>query len=453
MKVFFKFIVIGLVISVSLISCDEDSIVGSDLLGGEGLEIEFTDTIGVSIITEIGEPIIAYRPGTQISTFLLGEIDEPIFGKAKSNIVCQASRGGSSPDFAGSTLDSAVLILKLDTLGLYGDQQASHNIKVYQLETELLRDDTIYSNDVIDFNPSEIGSRSFSSINAFDSIEVNDHKGDSLRLTYPQLRIPLDMSFATSLFENADANSNDTTFLQTLKGMYLTDETDNSMLGIRLGGDRDTLSRVSMFYTDNEGVKRKFSYNINFAISSDDYSGNIRANVFEMDLTGSVVESALDDPLYADSLFYIQSMDGVRAKIDMTGVLARPDDLLNYAELEFTLAELMDDNLEENPPITNLLASFINEDGKLEVINDIALDIGLSFFDGSLQEIDENGLVTTKYRMNITNYVKALRNDPTYLSNLYITGFSPIQTAKRSVIYGPGHSTYPVRLKLAFTKP
>ncbi len=425
-------------------SCDDDTIVGSGLLEGESLNIQFTDTFSVVAKTIFGDSVLVHSPSTGNSTFLLGEVDDiNVFGKSSSEIFLQLGVQFGVPDFGEGTLDSMVLVMKLDSSGFYGDEFSSHDISVF-LTNSLEETDTIYSNDDIVYLPGNVGSRFYSSISATDSVELMDYKNDSLIVSYPQIRIPIEQGYAESVFMDTLNNSVDSTIRDLVNGFYLMDETMNSMIGLDLSffSNVDTSNRLVVYYRDENDEKQEYRY----------YLGGAIGNVFDFETSGTDAENAVDDEMIGESMLYLSSMGEFAVELDLSSVLERQDELLNFAELEFTVAESPIYDTELYPPTPSLLASFRNDEGELEVIEDIVISY-TSVFGGSLEEVSDNGMILKKYKMNVTSFVKALIDDPSYHSSLILTSLNPSQTPARTILYGQGHSTYPLRFKLAFTTP
>ena len=57
-----------------------------------------------------------------------------------------------------------------------------------------------------------------------------------------------------------------------------------------------------------------------------------------------------------------------------------------------------------------------------------------------------------KVKFNVTNHVINFMEDPTIGGKIILTAFFESETPNRTVFYGAGHSRYPAKLNLAFTK-
>ena len=92
------------------------------------LEIIYSDTFSLNTKTIQGETTSTYDLGVNYTTFLLGSLDNSIFGKSTSDIYVEIDFAGSLPDFSDAVLDSTVLILEYAENGFYGDTLATFDI-------------------------------------------------------------------------------------------------------------------------------------------------------------------------------------------------------------------------------------------------------------------------------------------------------------------------------------
>ena len=91
-----------------------------------------------------------------------------------------------------------------------------------------------------------------------------------------------------------------------------------------------------------------------------------------------------------------------------------------------------------------------DDDGRFLALNDAL--IGGGNFGGRLtEESGNNGEMIQTYTMNISSYFQEILDevkDPV----IYLRSFPKQEQGSRVVIYGPGHSKYPMKLSLAYTK-
>ena len=105
-----KFILGSLCLSLLvLFSCNDPSLIGSDLLDEDLLDLQFTDAFDISARTVEGDSLLAYQNTARVDIYHLGAINEPVFGNYKSTIYTEFERAvTTTPNFAGETLDSAI---------------------------------------------------------------------------------------------------------------------------------------------------------------------------------------------------------------------------------------------------------------------------------------------------------------------------------------------------------
>lgn len=181
-----------------------------------------------------------------------------------------------------------------------------------------------------------------------------------------------------------------------------------------------------------------------------------RFSNFEHDYTGSPVEQFIDGTEEAgDSLFFVQGMAGLNGTIDISAVQQYSGFLINKAEIELTVAEMPEYDLENYPPISIYGANYELESGSLLAIQDLDLirEFGFEAFGGELFEEEINGEKVMKLKFNVTNHVKNYIENPMIGSKIVLNSLFDSETPNRTVFYGAGHSKYPAKLNISFTKP
>ena len=119
-KVFFPFLVGALLIH----SCTDPTLIGSELLDEDRVNIDFTDTLSIKAKTVLADSVRTYSAITsdQLSVYLYGNMKDPVMGTARSDIYLQLRPEFSKPDFTTATIDSIILILPYDTSNVYVDR-------------------------------------------------------------------------------------------------------------------------------------------------------------------------------------------------------------------------------------------------------------------------------------------------------------------------------------------
>lgn len=433
--------------------CQDPILVGGDLLDDEKINIDIIDDFDITTMTVEGERVVT-SPALSSSEFRflrLGETIDNIYGVVRSDLYMKFgfnTRG--VPVFfkeEGATFDSLVVILKYDTLASYGNNSARQQIDVYQLDEAYNSRDTFYSDTELGYNPVPIFSNIIN-VNPVDSVTITEHvSGETVKLA-PQLRLKLDDEFALSIFNNSEL-SVDSTFRQFLKGFYMTSRKvdDKSLLyGFNLSAAAlaasTSVNAMVMYYTVGDTLKKSYEYALDNAIISR----------YELDKSGTVLNTLIDNPELGDSIVITQGYSGAKAKIEFNDLDRLNDILINKAELDIYINDLPVLNNKYNLP-TQIIVTRKNSEDKFVFIDDIVypltdgLDIKTAF---------GGGLTKTsagyKYTINITNYIKQVLKNTEYSPEIYIAVNSESENPARAILYGAGHSEYPIKLKIYYTK-
>ena len=431
-----------------VLACNQESIIGTDLLPDQDVIIEFTDTLSLSAATVPGDSLVVFVVGdfgnTNLSTSLIGQSDESLFGQSQGFSYFNINLNGSdSLNFEDAFIDSVVLTIPYDTSYNYGPENASFEFKVHKLSETLEDIDTFYTNSFFDYDPMVLGSRSYQP-SLLDTFPVYSAVEDSVLALMPHIRIPFtDQNHIDELLSSAFEAENDTIFGESNFGYTLIAETDdNAYVALNMANESISLRRITVYYTLDGGDKNEY----NFAI------GAIRSFAFEHNIVGSDVESSITDQSFADSLIYVQGLMGPNIEIDLSSVLALERGSVNYAEIEVNVADILGYDLDENLPIESFGAFYRDEDGGLNQIEDYTLAFNSSlpsFFDGNLVTDEGNN----SYKFIITHHILNLINQNIDNTDLVLVPINKQRTANRSVIYGTDNSQKPIKLKLVRSNP
>ncbi len=443
---------LALLFFVALTSCGNDTVVGSGLLNEDDVNIVYIDDIDMRAKTVEGDSVLTFNAANvDLTTYMMGRLEDPYFGITESEIFLTAGITGNVvlPNFEGienTDVDSVMLVLTIDTTGLYGDSDASFDIEVFRVTETMWGRDSIYSNESFDFDMTPIGSLDNFTFNKNDTLEIIEF-GDTLTRS-PQIRIPIDFSIAEEIMDwvktvGDSITLNDENFAGVLNGLRITaTPSSSSMLAVDLNrfAYEAGLSELAIYFQNDTLENRKYGFS----------AGLIKTSHINIDHTGSSVEEAINgDFVFGDSLLFVQSTEGVNIEFDMSEVKMFQDGLLNHAELELTVSNIMGDDLENYPPIAILLASIENDEGRLVVIEDI-LEVTTPPF---VEEFEENGITYYRYSILMTRYIQDLIKSTDNDKNLTISAILKPERPNRSIIYGPKHSTFPSKLKMTFTNP
>jgi len=453
MKVLFYSIVVSATL-VFAFSCNKASLVGSDLFVPDSIDLFFEDDFEITAATERVDSVITYNGLTSLTTLIVGELDDPVFGKTKAEAYVDLNRSNNiTPDFLfmkeGTTfkadLDSVVLILAYQPNAFYGDTSLVHDVEISIIEESPFDGDTLYSS----FRPSGtetvIGSASF--VPRFsDSIFVTEPGDTSATAFQGQVRIPLENSWAQAMFDDTTLISSNTNLQTYAPGLKISSTSDGSSTWaidfsttVEEPGDR-----IRIYYT-KDTVQAFYDIIVN----------GDRHNYYEHDYTGSELESFIGNAEKGDSLLFLQGMAGTEVEIDLPVVASNQfeDFLVNQAELEFFVLE--DPTFNIHGAIESILLQRYTDDGDIVILEDAFVASELlqeSTFDGELSTKVIDGMTLKRYSALVTIYTIERFEESNPQTKVRILPRNKSILPNRSIIYGPGHSKYPMKFKLNYSK-
>lgn len=458
---YFKVISLFAVISLLNSACTKTSLIGENIFSNDTLGIDYTDTISMLTTTIVGESARTYTPVTnqQLNNYLVGQLSDPIFGNTIAIAYAQFRLLTTSPNFESTTLDSIILSLPYDVNERhYGNIDGPQTITVSRLSESMDAAEEIRSTKRFETN-RVLGQKTFIP-NFTDSLNVLVPSGDTIleELIRPQLRIPLDAEFGNELLNSADKMAGIEDFLDYFKGLEIKGNGDtDAILSFALSAASMTLyyTQEDSIFDENdvfqgiEDVAKRYVFAVNSFSAKSVYFFNDRTGIGQ-DRIEAPVSQYLNN--YNDSLLFVQSTQGTMAKITFPYLDDFAGAIINKAELILTVANrdnLTDFSLPEQLIATSLI------DSNYVVIEDMAVSLStagnFAIFGGTAETETTNGESVTTYKINITGHFQDVI-DGLVGNELYITTYPKPQVASRVVLGGAGHSTYPIKLKLNYTK-
>lgn len=435
------------VLSATFVGCGDPSPIGAGVLDGERLNLKFTDTVQLTTKTVVAKPLSTYRksPILNLRNRILGELDDPITGITRSEVYSGFEIPVTSPNFTNGIVDSVVLSITYDSVGFYGDADAMHDIEIFGLANEFPDQDTIFSDQEL-MKGALLGSKS-THPSFTDSVRIIEHGVGTALTLKPHLRIQLDDSFGQQILDNPSVVENDTIFSTFFPGIAIKSTPDRSSsfgLNMLSTENASTINGIVIYYTIGDTAKLSYRLTPSTNISS----------YIEQDRSGSPLESFIDNTTIGDSLIVIQGQSGVDAELEIGSLEGLKDEVINHAELiSFIYRDpIINPDFYEPHPL--LLAEY-DDDNALVSIEDF--NIGFSsggleeLFGGTPQDTVVNGNSLEYIRLNITSHLKSLIEDSEKDKTLIFNVTSKIQRPGRTILYGPGHSLYPMKLNVTFT--
>jgi hypothetical protein len=428
---------------LALFSCNDPTVIGSDLLSGDQLDINFTDSVTFTSYVQKEDSVLTYDPNpfaTAFQSFPCGEFIDPVFGKTTASISAGVLLGSKPPNFSGATLDSMVLILPWQSGKVYGKIDELYTLEVFELQEKLFVDSTYYSNRQLAIGSSPIGSYQFTP-KPGDSVQVIIPDPDSLRFQKlpPHLRIKLDDAFSQQFFEADSLNfASDTAFLKFFKGFHVKAASQNGgMLSFNL---YNALAGISVyFHRDSNFTTHVFPVSLT----------NVATAQFKHNYEGTLVENFIGKKgEVSDSLIFIQGMSGVNTVLEFPYVQTLGDIIVNKAELEFTIMNLPQDDMAYTSIDQIVVSEIVNDTTFVDIVDvistrRIAQNDFYRFFGGN----PSGG----KYKLNISAHFQDMIRGVKSNKLLVRVYFKPEKTS-RVVLGGPSHSISPAKLNLSFTK-
>lgn len=441
------FFVLTLLVLI-LASCTKPVLIGSDFLEDEKASLKYKDDFSLSFFTEKTDSVIVHSADvtSQLYTYLLGELNDPFFGKATAEIYAQPILPTVGTVLLGATLDSVVLELTYDTLGNYGSLTDPVTIEVYRMTQRPDFKTDYYSDERFD-SGTLLGSKIFVP-KPKDSVTVI-RPSDTLILQ-PHIRIPLEkLLFSDITSQDTIVYQHLDSFLTYFNGLYIKmTNTNNTMLGLDLV---NSVSGLSIYYTKDGSVDKEFKFVFTAA--------SVKAVHFENDYSGTAVQAALA-PEPENDYWYVQGMAGVRTKMVVDGLPDLGNAIINEAELEVFCSFPAGDDPLLFPPLPFLVTQFRTD---TSIANSLDVNIGLArasgnffsstyeaIYGGVAREVSGSSPAIYKYEMKVTSQIKDIFTG----KKENIIYFNPIDKGNqpgRSIMFGPGDPLYAPRLRVFYT--
>ena len=193
----------------------------------------------------------------EASYALLGSYLDPVFGLHSASFYSQLRLSSNNADFGTSPVADSI-VLTLVYKAVYGDTLTPQTVNVYELDENIYRDSSYYSNDAFATAGVMLGSKTFVPA-PLDSVWV-----DSVKKA-PPLRIKLDPFLAQRFIAvSGSANlADNSSFLEFFKGIYVTTNPVGSKGAILSFDLLNSLSQVTMYYKNSTSDSLKYNFVIN----------------------------------------------------------------------------------------------------------------------------------------------------------------------------------------------
>src|SRR6218665_55568 len=252
-----KYILILLFV-LSLFSCGTDTDTGEFNVGSDYLALSnkviLIDTATVTMSTINFDSLATSSRGR----ILIGNYDDPVFGKVKSDSYFQLSADtyalnsvGSDTESINYVFDSISMILKYDRY-YYGDTTRVQTFNIHRLTQKVKpnkEDNNFYNNSTLTYSPESLGSISF---------QPRPKQKDSIN-------IQMDKVFGEALFQKIKKRevTDFDSFTEYLKGFVLVPEnsTSSNVIGFSVSS-----SKVRLYYSKYQADNEAASLIVDFSI-------------------------------------------------------------------------------------------------------------------------------------------------------------------------------------------
>lgn len=448
-------------VMITITSCVEPTDIGQELLENDFIGHGYLDDFEIQSRTERSDSLLTYFPFSPISSFFIGNMTDPFYGLLKTSFTLEAglyrTGGGAilnSPQFTDVTLDSVVLVLKLDKGLAYGYTNERFTIDFNELETRLAAADNYYSNlepDLKSFGGLDEQVQYFPRIENVDYLDYSntetfDAEPDTVSL--PFIRFRLDDAFGQKFIDADSLNYvTDSTLLDFFKGIQISSSSKNG--GI-IGFDKvsidvgDSQGGIYVYYSNDAGEAGEYKF------SFSDY--RVHTGQYYHDYSHSMVEPFLENPSLGDSITFIQGLAGLNTVVTFPNMDQLQGKIVNKAELRVNVNALEGDSPFYNPPVEQIVIYAKDDDGVLREINDFSFASSLLSlqFGGTLVKGDEDN--PDYYLFNISNHLQEII-DGKAPNEIYLSCYNSSRNPNRVSLYGAKHSQYPMELKVNFTDP
>jgi hypothetical protein len=420
--------------------CTKSTPFGSDLLEDQVADYNAVDIpINCTVIRE--DSVTTSDRNNSFEYFFCGQLNDEEFGVTTSEIFAQFFVGGIPKFLATDKLDSVCLILPYYASAVYGDTTAYQNLQVFQLDDTILPSRNYFSVNSIPANTAISDQNNFMP-RPRTYKKILDTAAATTKL--PHLQVNLSSAFGQKLMAlDSPTMANKFSFWRAMKGLKIVSTNSGTDKGCMLAFNlNSTNCFIRLYYSVNDTTHKSVNYAFNTA-------GSNKFMRFSHSYTGTNAGAAIDQ--VNPDLIYLQGVSGLKLKVEFPTAAADFDKILvNKADLEMTMAS------DAGYLPINQLVTYDKVDTTFVVTSDVqyALSVGsnsLAFFGGTPQKKAD----IYQYHLNMSKrFQKIVDADPADAEAkvIYLNVFPQRGSAARNIIYGVNNASYPMKLRLKYTK-
>ena len=442
---------------IATFACKKDSSIGVDILPKEDLlNASYFDTSTIYCYTVIEDSLRtdelatdAYYNVYHTNYNLLGSYIDPVFGRSDAsvytNFVMPNNIVGAGFG-ANPKLDSVVLSFTYSSSsGYYGDVTNALKFNVYKLNESLSYDSIYYSSHITRYEPSDLtytGQGITIAPNLTKNVSVFD-------VTYkPQLRLRLNNEIGQFFIDDTTRIASTSALQKAFYGLYIT--TKNTSLSNGQGNILylnmiDPQSKLTIYYHNGTDLTSKA---FDLSISS----GATRYNHFKHDY--STADDTLkkqifpvNDSSYGKYNVFVQGMAGVKTKIEIPYLSHLGDKgpiAINKAQISL--------KVNNNPYFTDINKFTLPPQLILDGINENNETVPLAELGDRYSYSGTYDPISGEYQFNIPYTVQQIVSKKYKNFRFYLRIFMHQANPSRIVIGGSKSASYPLQLRLWYTK-
>ena len=439
---------------------------------GIGLDVDPANAVNGSTFNTLEIKSQTVPEGALNTLFLnkhpLGDLNDDIFGQTNASLSVSLRLPSDALTFGTEpTLDSAVLILAY-AKEFTGDSTSSFRFDVNQLNEKLTTNSDFTNTTVHAFNSQVIGTK-IARVNLKDSVKINSivvGGPDIPKALAPHLRIPMDAIFIKENFLSGNSNNfkNNYLFSNFIKGLHISmTKLDAGKVGgvTLLNFSSTSISKLELYYKSKKDTKIDTTVT-SFAIQNLNATP-IAATILH-NYEGKDVKKQLDNGDVEADVTYIQSLAGVRTKLNITSLQALKDIgniIINKAELVLSVPDGTYSNV---APASRIYLYTTDIAGQRSILPDNAPFNNLEI--RGLTDLQFGGLytITKNYKFVITSYLQDILKGKIPANDLFLSAADPSATGTNALnpnfsstgrtVLGSGKSTsaFKIKLNVTYTK-
>lgn len=439
-----KLFLVGLVACMAaLSSCKKETdVIGLDVQPPNDLiGADFQDTTTLVTRTVRADSLRTDESLIITGDAIIGTYMDPVFGKSSASLFTQLNLSTLNPAFGVPVVDSVVLSIAYNSAYYGKTQRVKQRVRVFQVLEDIKSENAYYSNnDTLALYPVDLANDYEFTPRPTDSVYVTNKK------VKPHMRIPLDTAWAHALMTTTPTIfSTKAGFQAAMKGIYITTQgtvlsnEQGNMMYVKCGDESQ--SKVTIYYHNATADSLTYDLPLGSVARFSHFAHDRNTALPDLNAQLNGTSPA------QNSTVYVQSMAGVRTKIEMPYLM----NWLNAGKIAINKAELV--IKVDNSDPTYMLDTFaapaklvifgINDDGTSYVLPDA--NEGDNYMGGGYNATDK------EYRFNIGRYLQQVLAGKKKNNGLYVLAANGAINANR-VVLGGGTGPYRMKLNVSYTK-